>query len=132
MTENKLLPCPFCPATVEHSPPGNIYLHPQNGCILSGKVVTKEQWNTRTTVTPSDKAAADLYQLTSIAKVNAPNGHTKALCDALSETIRAALQTDDDLVKALEDIYNYKDDPAADHHMRIIAREAIAKHRGKK
>jgi hypothetical protein len=65
MTEpnHELLPCPFCGGKAEYVEPSEDYYHGHDGyfecsvCMCS-RLETAEQWNTRATVTPSDRAAA--------------------------------------------------------------------------
>jgi hypothetical protein len=46
------LPCPFCGIVSENTTVGTIY-HPNNGCMLGGKVFSKEFWNKRAALVSS-------------------------------------------------------------------------------
>ena len=59
---DKLRECPFCGVQLENYPPSEIWVHPDNGCLLSLRGITKEQfsaWNTRK---PMDRIAEKLEE----------------------------------------------------------------------
>ena len=59
---DKLRECPFCGVRLENSPPSEIWSHPINGCLLSLRGITKEQfaeWNTRK---PMDRIVEQLEE----------------------------------------------------------------------
>ena len=103
MTEDKteLLPCPFCGGEAEQLEAwvkcGN------DDCTFYQYMTSAKYWNTRATVTPSDKAAALEEFIDDARSCNECGGDDFNLSVETYNTIIAALQTDDsDLVKALE------------------------------
>lgn len=63
---DKLRECPFCGVQLENYPPSEIWVHPDNGCLLSLRGITKEQfsaWNTRK---PMDRIVEQLERLPNV------------------------------------------------------------------
>lgn len=99
MTENKLLPCPFCggEASTYTYNAFQYNEHDKIGCSKCGVRIDSanmEQWNTRATVTPSDKAPyfGDVNTL----ELYAAPALTAQTAARIADRVRAALQQPED------------------------------------